>query len=66
MTKKPLNCVEMKRRGAAAVREKLIGKTVGEELAFWNAQETELRRRQRDLRRNAGGRDRRSPVKNAR
>jgi hypothetical protein len=50
MTKKPFSCVEMKRRGAAAVREKLAAMSPQQELAFWKAQEAQMRRRQRRLR----------------
>jgi len=53
MTKKAFDCVEMKRRGAAALRKKLAGLSSEQELAFWKAEDAKLRERQARLRRKA-------------
>ena len=44
--KKKFDCVEMKRRGAALLREKLKGMTPEEELEFWRRETEKLRREQ--------------------
>lgn len=43
--KKTFDCVEMKRRGAEAVREQLRGCSHAEQLAYWRARTAELRKR---------------------
>jgi len=45
MKTKAFDCVEMKRRGAALVQEKVAGMTPEQELEFWR-QQTELLRQQ--------------------
>jgi hypothetical protein len=45
MKTKTFDCVEMKRRGAALVQEKVAGMTREQELQFWREQ-TELLRQQ--------------------
>jgi hypothetical protein len=45
MKTKTFDCVEMKRRGAAVVQDKIAGMTPGQELQFWREQ-TELLRQQ--------------------
>jgi hypothetical protein len=49
--KKASDCVEMKRKGAAALRKKLAGLTSAQELANWKARDAKLRDRQQGLRR---------------
>jgi hypothetical protein len=66
MTKKPFSCVDMKRRGAAAVREKLAAMSPQQELAFWKGEEAEMRRRQRRLRDQAAATHQNAPIKQAR
>jgi hypothetical protein len=50
MKTKPFDCVEMKRRGAKQIREKLAGKTLDEQLAYWQTRTAELLARQEALR----------------
>ena len=50
MKTKTFDCVEMKRRGAAAVQEGLATMTPGEELEFSRRQADELRRLQSEIR----------------
>ena len=50
MKTKTFDCVEMKRRGAARVREKLKDMTPQEQLAYWDKKTSELRSRQDKLR----------------
>ena len=47
---KRFNCVEMKRACAERVREKLVGMSEKEQLAFWRERTEALRRLQSDLR----------------
>ena len=47
---KTFDCVAMKRRGAALLREKLKGMSEEEELEFWRRGTEELRRRQAEAR----------------
>ncbi|MBN1322105.1 MAG: hypothetical protein JXA87_14835 [Thermoleophilia bacterium] len=44
--KKAFDCVEMKRRGARILLDKLAGMTRQEELAFWRERTDALRKRQ--------------------
>ena len=46
MKTKTFDCVEMKRRGAQIIREKLTGMTLEQELAFWQERSKELQERQ--------------------
>ena len=55
MTKKAFDCVEMKRRGAELVRQRIAGMTPEQELEFWRKQTDELRKRQQVLQRGPGG-----------
>jgi len=50
-TKKAFDCVEMKRRGAEAVRRRLAGMTPEQELEFWRQETEDLRRQQQELQR---------------
>ena len=50
MKKKAFDCVEMKRRGARIIREKLAGMTLQQQLAFWEEGSKELRKRQQAAR----------------
>ena len=45
-SKKPFDCVEMKRRGAEHVQRQIAGMTPEEELEFWRKQTDKLRERQ--------------------
>lgn len=49
MKTKAFDCVAMKRLGAAELRKRLAGMTPAEELAFWKAQTSALRRLQRKV-----------------
>jgi len=46
MKTKTFDCVEMKRRGARILQEKLAGMTPKQQLAFWQERSKELRRHQ--------------------
>jgi hypothetical protein len=46
MKAKTFDCVEMKHRGAAKVREQTKGMTLEQELAFWRERSRILRQRQ--------------------
>jgi hypothetical protein len=46
---KKFDCVEMKRRGAEAVYEKIKDMTPEEELAYWQAGTEKLRQKQKIL-----------------
>ncbi len=46
MKKKAFDWVEMKRRGARIIRQKLAGMTPQQQLAFWEEGTNELRKRQ--------------------
>ena len=50
MKTKTFDCVEMKRRGAAIVQQKIAGMTPQEELEFWREQTELLRRAQKEAR----------------
>jgi hypothetical protein len=50
MKTKTFDCVEMKRRGAELVQERLAGMTPEQELEFWRQQTEELRREQQRVR----------------
>jgi hypothetical protein len=49
MKTKTIDCVEMKRKGAAIVQEKIAGMSPREELVFWRRQTEALRLRQTQL-----------------
>ena len=55
--KKTFDCVEMKRRGAALLREKLKGMTEEEELEFWRRRTEELPKEQEEARARLGKTD---------
>jgi hypothetical protein len=46
---KKFDCVEMKRRGAAIVYEKIKDMTIEEQLAYWKAGTEKLQQRQKNL-----------------
>jgi hypothetical protein len=48
--RKHFDCVEMKHRGADAVRKELEGRTPTERLGYWQAKTDELRKRIADRR----------------
>ena len=50
MKTKLFDCVEMKRKGAEALKEKLEGMTLEEEVIYWQSRLNELRERQKTLR----------------
>ena len=45
MATKQFDCIEMKRKGAEAVRAKIAGMTREQELAFWRERTEKLRQR---------------------
>ena len=47
MNAKSFDCVEMKRRGAERLRERLEGRSPDEQHQFWHRQTEALRERQR-------------------
>ena len=47
MKPKTFDCVEMKRKGAARLQQKMEGMTLEQKLAFWHKCTEDLRRRQR-------------------
>ena len=48
---KTFDCVEMKDRAAAKIRERLKGMSVDEQIAYWKRRSEELRLEQHQLRR---------------
>lgn len=50
MKTKTFDCVEMKRRGAERVRERLSGMTTEEQLAYWDKRYEQLVQRQKEYR----------------
>lgn len=60
MTTKTFDCVEMKRRGAKLLQERLAGLTREQQLAFWREQFQRLKALQESVRARtaAGGVDR--------
>lgn len=44
MKTKKFDCVEMKRKGAESVYEKIVGLTRAEQLKFWHSGDGELRK----------------------
>jgi hypothetical protein len=50
MKAKTFDCVEMKRRGADQLQQRLAGMPPLQELEFWHKQTDEIRRRQQDIR----------------
>ena len=49
-----MNCVEMKRRGAARLQKKLAGMTRDQQLAYWADRTEELRKRCAERRQELG------------
>ena len=49
MKTKTFDCVEMKRRGAAAIRSKLEGKSLDEQLKYWQDGTEDLKKLQKEL-----------------
>jgi len=49
MKTKTFDCVEMKRRGAARIYERIKDMTPAEEVAYWKKRTASLRRLQRSL-----------------
>lgn len=49
MKTKTFDCVEMKRRGAELVQQRLAGMTPEEQLEYWRQQTDELRREQQRI-----------------
>ncbi len=47
MKSKTFDCVEMKRKGAARLQQKMEGMSLEQKLAFWRKCTEDLRRRQR-------------------
>jgi hypothetical protein len=54
MTTKKFDCVEMKRRGAEAVRQRTDGMTFEQEIEYWRRRSDEFQREQERLRDEAG------------
>ena len=54
---KSFDCVEMKRRGAEALRKRLAGMTFEQEVEFWRKRSEEFEREQQRLRAKATGAD---------
>jgi hypothetical protein len=50
MRTKTFDCVKMKREGSARVLKNLIGKTIEEQLQYWQRGTRDLRRHQRRIR----------------
>lgn len=50
MKTKTFDCVQMKRQGAEQVMKQLEGKTVAEQIEYWQKGTEELKKRQQDLR----------------
>ena len=51
MKTKKFDCVEMMHRGAEAVRKRIEGMTLEQEVAYWQERTSELRKLQRTARR---------------
>ncbi len=49
MKTKTFDCVEMKRRGALMIHERLKGMTLEEQVAYWRGRNEEFRREQKRL-----------------
>ncbi len=54
MKTKTFDCVHMKRQGAEQVMRQLAGKTVQEQLEYWQKGTEELKRHQQALKENRG------------
>ena len=54
---KSFDCVEMKRRGAEALRKRLAGMTFEQEVEFWRKRSEEFERQQQRLRAKAASSD---------
>lgn len=50
MKTKPFDCVEMKRRGAELVRQRLAGLTLEQEIEYWRQRSEQFQRDQERLR----------------
>lgn len=50
-TKKTFDCVRMKRQGGERVMEQLEGKSLQEQLAYWQKGSEDLKRHQEELKR---------------
>jgi hypothetical protein len=50
MKTKAFDCVEMKRRGAEIVRQRLAGMTLEQEIEYWRQRSEEFRKEQERLR----------------
>jgi hypothetical protein len=55
MKTKSFDCVEMKRRGAELVRQRLAGMSLGQEVEYWRQRSEQFERDQERLRARAGG-----------
>lgn len=47
---KPFDCVEMKRRGAELVRQRIAGMTLDQEIEYWRKRSEEFQREQDRMR----------------
>ena len=54
MKTKTFDCVEMKRRGAERLRQRLAGMTLEEEIEFWRQRSEQFERDQDRMRTEAG------------
>jgi hypothetical protein len=54
MKTKTFDCVEMKRRGAELVRQRLAGMTIEQEIEYWFQRSEQFERDQERLRAQAG------------
>ncbi len=52
MKTKTFDCVQMKRQGAEQVMKQLAGKTVQEQLEYWERGTEQLKKRQQSLKKN--------------
>jgi len=50
MKTKAFDCVEMKRRGAESLRQRLAGMTIEQEIEYWRRRSEEFQREQERLR----------------
>lgn len=54
MKTKAFDCVEMKRRGAESLRQRLTGMTLEQEIEYWRQRSEDFQRDQERLRAEAG------------
>jgi len=54
MKTKTFDCVEMKRRGAELLRQRLAGMTLEQEIEYWRQRSEEFQKEQERLRAKAG------------